>query len=426
MGFRFVKLFCSTLVLVLPGLLVACGGPGEDANPERGEWQGTVETVGNVTTVRNISGSVWGGTATLVEELSIGVDVGEDPYMFGSIAAIWATDDRIYVADYRVPAIRVFDIDGVYIMDIGRQGEGPGEYQGPNSVVICSDGLLYSKDGRPGGRVNVYTLDGESVDTLYGDILLGSGWPLVPTRDGNVYTPVRGNPDDESSRRILPAMAIPGPDGIVGEILEAPMLGFEWEGVYVNERMTMNIPFGPGHRWAMSPIGAMVVGITEEYRFEMHGPGDQVTVVEKGWEPIAVDPDEAEWRRRSVVRSGRNFEEGWNWDGAEMPAQMPVWTGLEVDADGRIWIARRGQSRLVDDCDPDPLEVTEGRPRSCWESDLWYEVFDEEGKFLGAVELPPLVTSLGTSFISGDRMWVAVEDEAGVLMVKRYRIVLPS
>ena len=55
------------------GLSLAACATQEDAN---GAWVGTTTTEGNVTTVVNESGSVWGGTATLVEEASIGVESG--------------------------------------------------------------------------------------------------------------------------------------------------------------------------------------------------------------------------------------------------------------------------------------------------------------------------------------------------------------
>ena len=64
-----------------------------------GNWVGTITTEGNVTTVVNESGSVWGGTARLVEEMSIGVDIGADEYMFGHVYSVAAHDDRIYVLD---------------------------------------------------------------------------------------------------------------------------------------------------------------------------------------------------------------------------------------------------------------------------------------------------------------------------------------
>jgi hypothetical protein len=412
----------SLLVFSLPSLVVACASP--EVVVDEAEWQGSVETDGNVTTVRNVSGSVWGGDATMVEELSIGVDLGEGPYMFGQIAGIWGTSDRIYVADARPAAIRVFDSQGGHVMDIGRQGEGPGEFQLPNSVVVAGDGRIYAKDGMSNGKVYVYAPDGTPVDTLIGDPRLGSGWPLVLTRDGSVYTPVMGGTPDDEPRRS--AMAIPGLDGMIGDPILVPTLGYESEGVRVNERARLNVPFAPRFSWAMSPSGAIVAGITSEYRFEIHHPDGSVTVVERDGDAIPVDPDEREWQRRSTVRGGRNFQEGWQWDGAEIPDTMPAWSTLKVDADGRVWVRRNGPRIRVEDCDPDPMEVVNGRPRPCWRSDAVYDVFGEDGRFLGAVSLPVASLNLRTAYISGTTVLAQYENEAGVGMVKRYRLVLPE
>ena len=55
-------------VLILSLLAAGCGAP--DTTPDAdGTWVGTITTEGNVTTVVNESGSVWGGTARLVEDL---------------------------------------------------------------------------------------------------------------------------------------------------------------------------------------------------------------------------------------------------------------------------------------------------------------------------------------------------------------------
>ena len=82
------------------GLAAVACGPQESPTDTDGTWVGTITTEGNVTTVVNESGSVWGGTATLVEDLSIGVDEGEEPYMFGSVVSVWGTGEQIYVVDY--------------------------------------------------------------------------------------------------------------------------------------------------------------------------------------------------------------------------------------------------------------------------------------------------------------------------------------
>jgi hypothetical protein len=72
-------------------LLLCCACAPGSSEPADGPWHGTITSEGNVTTVVNESGSVWGGAERLVEEASIGVEVGADEYMFGRVAGVWVT-----------------------------------------------------------------------------------------------------------------------------------------------------------------------------------------------------------------------------------------------------------------------------------------------------------------------------------------------
>ncbi len=101
-------------------MAIACGT--RTAN-DASTWQGTITTDGAVTTVRTTGGSVWGGMATLVEEASIGVEIGADEYMLGDPWRIWATDDRIYVADAQIPIVRAYDYQGRFLHEVGREGQ---------------------------------------------------------------------------------------------------------------------------------------------------------------------------------------------------------------------------------------------------------------------------------------------------------------
>ena len=118
--------------------VAACGGGDRSEAPRV-----TRETVGDTTVVRTESGSAWGATRMLVPTVAIGVLEGEDAYMFGSVRAIAvAPDERIFVLDAQVPAVRLYSADGGHLRDVGRPGEGPGEYQEPDG------GLTYMPDGR--------------------------------------------------------------------------------------------------------------------------------------------------------------------------------------------------------------------------------------------------------------------------------------
>ncbi len=57
-----------------------CSEPEIAGAADAGAWVGAFTTEGNVTTVVNESGSLWGAPATLVEEASIGVVEGADEF----------------------------------------------------------------------------------------------------------------------------------------------------------------------------------------------------------------------------------------------------------------------------------------------------------------------------------------------------------
>jgi hypothetical protein len=81
---------------------------------------------------------------TLHIEDSIGVMYGDSNYVFGSISDI-ARDqrDELYVLDRKRNCILVYSPMGEYIQQIGRYGEGPGEFNDPSQLVITGDGSIY-------------------------------------------------------------------------------------------------------------------------------------------------------------------------------------------------------------------------------------------------------------------------------------------
>ena len=71
--------------------LAACG---TDTGSSAAGPEVVVDTIGDTTVVRTMSGSVWGAEATLVPEVSIGKLDGPEEYLFGSIWSIAVDDDR--------------------------------------------------------------------------------------------------------------------------------------------------------------------------------------------------------------------------------------------------------------------------------------------------------------------------------------------
>ncbi len=92
------------------------------------------------------------------------------------------------------------------------------------------------------------------------------------------------------------------------------------------------------------------------------------------------------------------------------------------DQSGRVWVLRSGRGSYNPLCDdPEPPRGTQ-----CWIDEMIIDVFGGDGRYLGNVELPENLDLRLVPFIRDDVVIGVVEDEAGTIMVKRYRLVLPG
>jgi DNA-binding beta-propeller fold protein YncE len=126
--------------------------------------------------LRRIGGSPWFSRLT-----SVTVDPGG--------TRVYAVDIGGVASDRHV--VRVFDArSGAHLMDIGKRGSGPGEFNLPRDVAIGLDGRLYVVDGG-NFRVVVFDRDGKHL-FAFGSIGKQHGQFARPKevaidRDGNVY-----------------------------------------------------------------------------------------------------------------------------------------------------------------------------------------------------------------------------------------------
>jgi len=291
-------------------LIASMSGCARDTGTETGDWQAVTETAGNTTTVRTISGSVWGDRAHLVEEASIGVAEGEDPYILGNVSGMVASEDRIYLLDWSVPVLRMYDVEGQHLKDIGRAGSGPGEFLMPWSLnVNISNGQVFVRDGSQ-MRINVYSPEGETLGHIGLRFGLMTTDPMVITSEGLVYTPalIRG----VTGRR--DAMVAYTLEGAAGDTIMAPE--FDYESLTVEylddegEPVDDEVPFAPSGIWALTPDLEIISGIANEYRLEIRQRDGNVTLIERTVEPVPIYPEEKDWYRRRLIANIHRTDPG--------------------------------------------------------------------------------------------------------------------
>lgn len=92
----------------------------------------------------------------LVIQDSIGVELGDSNLVMGTIAgAQFLPNGNIAIADLTKVKVNVYTPEGEYVATVGREGQGPGEYQLLTAFCITADGSFIIPDAM-GAKVNFY------------------------------------------------------------------------------------------------------------------------------------------------------------------------------------------------------------------------------------------------------------------------------
>jgi hypothetical protein len=76
----------------------------------------------------------------LTKIMSIGVEDGDERYILGNIFGIaFDREENIYLLDNPYHCIKVYDKNGKYLKQIGKKGQGPGEFDKPFRISITTE-----------------------------------------------------------------------------------------------------------------------------------------------------------------------------------------------------------------------------------------------------------------------------------------------
>ena len=196
-------------------------------------------------------------------------------------------------------------------------------------------------------------------------------------------------------------------------------------GYSAGAMLARRVPFWPLRAYALSPSGEMIHGDASEYRFVIERRGDNaVTKITNSYEPVTVDAREADWHRARVTAYMSQGDAGWQWDAPEIPAVKPPYSEFVPASSGDVWVIRPGPGYEDTQCDPET--AMDEAPEICWKDSRIVDVFGADGRLLGQVDVPRQLRLTPRPFIQEETVVGVIQDEAGTIMVKRYRLVLPG
>lgn len=374
---------------------------------------------------------VWGASVAPVEETRIGTLTGPEEYAFGRVGGVTVLPDgSVWVGDEQKHAIFVYDEDGRFVRQVGREGEGPGEFQYPSNmrvtergtVIVWDSGLL---------RVTELTPDGEFVGSFNPPthMIGGSMEELEIDRDGHLYLmaltqfEIRG---ETTAERLRAFAAVRERQRLFWLKLDAT--GAVLDSIFVERSERDGTVDGILNLTELSPLGYRVLLRNDAYRVTLELPGAEPRVIERSWEPIRYRRAERrEKQRLEEVMNGRN-----GVPVRDIPREKPPLRELFVDTDGRLWLQRHAEGFVEPESDGERASRVEAceffaaSKAECdagigeWRQPVVYDVIEPEGVFLGQVALPNRLSELVHA--RGRELWVVERGAYGEEYVVRYRI----
>ena len=420
-----MKLVCS-LILVLPGLLLAtlgCGGP------HAGDLGYTIEHLGDTIHVHNLT-PLYSETAVLEPEVRIGMIEGPDEYLFVGVESLAVgPQGEIYAGGVEADGgIREFSRYGTFERWVARAGPGPMEVRYITSLTVDQEGVLAAREAIarqvklffPDGRFEVFSaMPGRNrvhEDALQyhndGTLWIGLG-PSMALREPVPY-PLPIFARIAETRELVDTIFAPerlGERCLLEDIRYA-------SGVWADIRD----PWFPLGKWALGPDGTLALGCPADYTFDVIREGQPVLRISREWTPVRTFPGEYEyWSSAPVIPGFLPLP--------PFPERRPAYARIILPGDGRVWVWPVHPSQQREE--PAHRVATSGRTHYWWPATQGaFDVFREDGRWLGKVQLPEELRYLGYTpphlVIRGDTLWARVRDSLDVQYVVRYRLVWPE
>jgi hypothetical protein len=339
------------------------------------------------------------------------VDVGhvDDPeqQLFRVSGATRLSDGRIVVANAGSSQLRFYDGSGNHLVDIGRQGRGPGEFQYLAGVVRGVGDTLHVPAGID--RIITFASDGSLVREtpagylgLFKQPWMTEGGRLMPDRTWLLW--VYENRMDRPDGSYRPILGFVRFDPATGA---QDTLGWFLSGMH--ERAageTKSVAFSPNSSAAWSG-SHMFAG--DSKAFDIHAfdrDGTLSHIVRMATEPKPVTEEmKAAYRASYIERVSADPRAAANMERYErMMAELawaptlPAWRQLAGDEAGNLWVSDYSAYAVTAD----------------------WKVFTPDGRWLTNVRLPDgiRVLELGDDYLLG--LWL---DELDIEHVRMYEIV---
>lgn len=402
--------------LLLGVTLAACGGSaGSDRDPA---LRTEIRDSAGIRIVDN--GSAAGVVWRQIEETPL-VDIAPvtgEGELLRIVGAHRLSDGSLVVASAGTSTIAIFDPDGAQRATFGRQGAGPGEFQGMGSLIPLPADSFGVWDFQH-ARLSIFTTDGLAREVSFAGEPGTTGRRTVQAHAGDNTWLVRpgglsfgGNsiPQPGLIRDTTRFALLQGPPGPIDTLATLPagetFLSIAMEGTRIRSFQVRSLPV---RRTAQAVVADSLIWAMSSDRWEIEGrrrDGSLAGLIRVDEKSKAFPPElyaaMKEVQLAALDPGPQRDDLSAAWDRWPVPELEPVMQELKRASDGKLWVER--------------YAALDTMPRV-------HVVFDGEGKVLGEVRLPPRFRTMevGTDWVLG--VW---QDEDDLEWVRMYRLGIGS
>jgi len=369
----FMMLFSSSVCLFF-----IFGTPSQ----QKPGWKGKIEEEKGVRIIKNPGESLYGAIKLdLDDDLNIGKEE-DDNFLFYRIRDVNVdAQGNVYVVDMGNFRIQKFDSSGRYLQTIGRQGQGPGEFELPLN--------LWFDDATGSMLVRSHVTSIDILDPRGNFIkritLKNVIYDLEPiTRELFFAVSGKTSEDELTNTHVLCQL---NQDGEIGRVIAEHPFTVYTQRMSGGAILSMSTDYELSLMLEKVPPESFVFGYSKEYELNViDGDGRNLFKIVKA-EPYPKFSSEEKKSFRKIP----------------VPGYKPYFFSIISDSEGRIYVQRNMAMMGRVRADTVNKEV---------------DVFGKDGYFSFTTALPPNTRVIRNEFIYG---WIVDEDK-GTETVKRFRI----
>jgi hypothetical protein len=356
-------ILCFSLLVFVLMLSFSCG--------KTQKWEAEIRKENGVIIVENPAVPKYKKSVfDLKKELSIGENEGPEEHLLADPRGM-AVDDkgRIYVLDFKLAQIKVFDRDGTFLKTIGGKGQGPGEMSSPISIHLTGGKNLLVSD--PIKReLNYFSLDGAFIRKAAFKTK-GMFKILDIDSQNNMYAVIA----DISS-------------------MKAKLNKYNRDFEFLQTLETCPIPYpeynplAPDFSVGIRSDDSLVSGLPVDYEIKVYSAeGKLIRIIRKPFNPVRITEEE-----KNAIRKRESRE-------VTIPEYHTPFSRISVDSEDRIFVRTYTKTETGDK--------------------IFHDVFDAEGRYIARV---PLKASIFFCLWRKDKLYTLETDKEGYIYVQRYQV----